>query len=184
MMLEPLPPRVQDHQAADVAAQALRIRGDLLQRLRGRLKEEVVHHALVDERETGPLSQKSAHVTPGSADDETNWVTTSMAHNSAKMNWTLEELGWSLRPPGDLRKWDGLMRWFLDYVSRSPMSLSPVPATAAQSGSRSIDCTAYATVRSVSRANRVELYVSREFTLPDIAITSLVTGFSAYRPVT
>ena len=53
MMLEPLPPRVQDHQAADVAAQALRIRGDLLQRLRGRLKEEVVHHAFVDERETG-----------------------------------------------------------------------------------------------------------------------------------
>ena len=35
-----------------VAAQALRIRGDLLQRLRGRLKEEVVHHAFVDERET------------------------------------------------------------------------------------------------------------------------------------
>ena len=52
MMLEPLPPRVQDHQAADVTAQALRIRGDLLQRLRGRLKEEVVHHAFVDERQT------------------------------------------------------------------------------------------------------------------------------------
>ena len=51
MMLEPLPPRVQDHQAADVTAQALRIRGDLLQRLRSRLKEEVVHHAFVDERQ-------------------------------------------------------------------------------------------------------------------------------------
>ena len=52
MMLEPLPPRVQDHQAADVSAQALRIRGDLLQRLRGGLKEEVVYHAFVDERQT------------------------------------------------------------------------------------------------------------------------------------
>jgi hypothetical protein len=31
-------------------------------------------------------------VTRGGSDDETNWVTTSMARNSAKMNWTVEEL--------------------------------------------------------------------------------------------
>ena len=51
MMLESLPPRVQDHEPADVAAQALGIRGDLLQRLRGGPKQQVVHHALVGEGE-------------------------------------------------------------------------------------------------------------------------------------
>lgn len=40
-----------------------------------------------------------------------------MARNSAKMNWTIEELGWSLQPPGDFREWDGLVRWFLEYTA-------------------------------------------------------------------
>ena len=52
MMLEPLPPGVQDHEPADVRAQARRIRGDLLQRLRSGPNQPVVHHALVGERET------------------------------------------------------------------------------------------------------------------------------------
>ena len=52
MMLQSLPPRVQDHEPADVTAQALGIRGDLLQRLRSGPKQEVVHHALVGEGET------------------------------------------------------------------------------------------------------------------------------------
>jgi hypothetical protein len=42
---------VQDHQAADVTAQAVGIRGDLRQRFHGSLKYEVVYHALVAERE-------------------------------------------------------------------------------------------------------------------------------------
>ena len=50
-------------------------------------------------------------------DDESNWVTTSMARNSAKLNWTLEEIGWSLQPPGDFREWDGLVHWFLEYTA-------------------------------------------------------------------
>jgi hypothetical protein len=66
------------------------------------------------------------HVVPvsrGGADDESNWVTTSMARNSAKMNWTLEELGWALLPPGDFREWDGLVRWFLEYTATRPETL-------------------------------------------------------------
>jgi hypothetical protein len=56
-------------------------------------------------------------VTRGGADHESNWMTTSMARNFAKMNWTLEELGWTLHPPGRLSEWDGLVSWFLQYVS-------------------------------------------------------------------
>jgi hypothetical protein len=59
------------------------------------------------------------HVHPiarGGADGEANWVTTSMLRNSAKANWTLSELGWSLHPPGSVTDWDGLMRRFLELV--------------------------------------------------------------------
>lgn len=63
-------------------------------------------------------------VSRGGADDESNWVTTSMAHNSAKLNWTLDELGWTLHPPGDCRCWDGLVAWFLEYTNAHPGALS------------------------------------------------------------
>jgi hypothetical protein len=56
-------------------------------------------------------------VTRGGADEESNWVTTSMARNAAKMNWTLEELGWRLHPPGSLSAWDGMLGWFLEYTA-------------------------------------------------------------------
>ena len=55
------------------------------------------------------------HLVPvarGGPDTFDNWVTTNMIHNSAKANWTLAELGWSLRPAGD-PDWDGLSRQFL-----------------------------------------------------------------------
>jgi 5-methylcytosine-specific restriction endonuclease McrA len=57
------------------------------------------------------------HVIPvarGGSDDETNWVTTSMLRNSAKSNWTLEELGWSLFPAGNLKDWDGLTSLYIE----------------------------------------------------------------------
>ena len=60
------------------------------------------------------------HVLPvarGGADSETNWVTTSMLRNAGKANWTLEELDWSLHPPGSLADWDGLTRLFLEFVN-------------------------------------------------------------------
>ncbi len=66
------------------------------------------------------------HVTPiarGGADTEKNWVTASMLRNSAKSNWTMEELGWRLFPRGDVRLWDGLMFWFLRYVESYPSLL-------------------------------------------------------------
>ncbi|MGI8906292.1 MAG: HNH endonuclease [Candidatus Sumerlaeaceae bacterium] len=55
-------------------------------------------------------------ITRGGADDESNWVTTSMLRNSAKQLWTLEELGWQLHPPGDLDQWDGQIHWFCRFM--------------------------------------------------------------------
>jgi hypothetical protein len=67
------------------------------------------------------------HVVPvarGGADSEENLVTTSMLRNSAKSNWTLDELGWHLLPPGDCREWDGLLHWFLAFIEHDPSHLS------------------------------------------------------------
>jgi hypothetical protein len=72
------------------------------------------------------LSPTVDHVIPvarGGADTEANWVTTSMRRNSAKSNWTLEELGWTLHPAGLLSEWDGLVQWFVDEVRRDPSLL-------------------------------------------------------------
>lgn len=61
------------------------------------------------------------HVVPvarGGSDNEENWVTTSMLRNSGKSNWTIEELGWKLLPPGDFSRWDGLTGWLFQYIER------------------------------------------------------------------
>lgn len=69
------------------------------------------------------------HIVPvsrGGADDETNWVTTSMVRNSAKAHWTLEELGWTLVAPGRSAEWDGLAGWFVGHLERHPeLALDP-----------------------------------------------------------
>ena len=52
-------------------------------------------------------------------DTEENWVCTSQLRNSAKSNWTLEEIGWKLHEPGDIKDWDGMMGWFMDHVSKN-----------------------------------------------------------------
>ena len=60
------------------------------------------------------------HIVPiarGGAHDETNWATTSMLRNSAKSNWTLEELGWQLVPAGDLREWTDCWRGSSSFSS-------------------------------------------------------------------
>lgn len=67
------------------------------------------------------------HLVPvarGGDDDERNWVTTSMLRNSAKSNWTLEELGWQLVPPGDFMQWDGLLEWFVTFLQQNPSHLA------------------------------------------------------------
>lgn len=72
------------------------------------------------------LSPTIDHIVPvarGGVDSETNWVTTSMRRNSAKSNSTLEQLGWTLLPPGNIEHWDGLMGWFLDQVRSEPSLL-------------------------------------------------------------
>lgn len=56
----------------------------------------------------------------GGADDESNWVTTSMARNSAKGNHSLGDLGWELRDPGDIAEWDGLLGWYVEYTEARP----------------------------------------------------------------
>jgi 5-methylcytosine-specific restriction endonuclease McrA len=72
------------------------------------------------------LSPTVDHVIPvarGGVDAEENWVTTSMLRNSAKGNWTVEELGWRIMPPGDLTQWDGLLGWFRNVVDQNPTLL-------------------------------------------------------------
>ncbi len=72
------------------------------------------------------LSTTLDHVVPvtrGGADDQTNWVTTSWARNSAKSNWTIEELGWQLVSPGNISEWDGMLSWFIEYTGRHPEAI-------------------------------------------------------------
>ena len=58
-------------------------------------------------------------VSRGGKDEYANWVCTSQLRNNIKSNWTLEELGWKLHDPGDIKDWDGMMGWFMDYVSKN-----------------------------------------------------------------
>ena len=66
------------------------------------------------------------HLVPiarGGKNEQDNWMTTSMLHNQAKLNWTLEELGWNLHEPGDMKEWDGMSSAFLSIVDSRPMLL-------------------------------------------------------------
>lgn len=60
------------------------------------------------------------HVVPvacGGLDNEDNLVSTSMRWNSAKANSTMDELGWSLQPAGDIKLWDGLLAWCMEFLA-------------------------------------------------------------------
>jgi hypothetical protein len=62
------------------------------------------------------------HIFPiarGGKDIEENLITTSMIRNSAKANWTLEEIGWTIKERGSLDNWDGLTSMFLDLVKKN-----------------------------------------------------------------
>lgn len=63
-------------------------------------------------------------VARGGVDDASNWVCTSMLRNSAKAHWTVEELGWSLHPPGLHTDWDGLTGWFVRCLQEHPELLA------------------------------------------------------------
>lgn len=80
-------------------------------------KTNVTHPAYMQ------LSATIDHLHPvsrGGVDDRSNWVTASMARNSAKVHWTLEEIGWELHPAGNWRTWDGLLRWSVEYAATHP----------------------------------------------------------------
>ena len=59
------------------------------------------------------------HIIPiarGGSNVNENLVCTSMLRNSAKGNFTLEELNRELIPAGNCSEWDGMMAWFVQYV--------------------------------------------------------------------
>lgn len=66
--------------------------------------------------ELAPTIDHIVPVSRGGSDDESNWATTSMLRNSAKANFTLDELGWVLYPHGDMKAWDGLLGWFVEQA--------------------------------------------------------------------
>jgi hypothetical protein len=84
-------------------------------------KTQVTHPAYW---EVGATIDHLVPVTRGGPDDPSNWVTTSMARNSAKMNWTLSELGWELQPQGNYQAWDGLLPWCVEYSKQHPDALA------------------------------------------------------------
>ncbi|MGH7626789.1 MAG: hypothetical protein ACREOJ_15915 [Gemmatimonadaceae bacterium] len=53
-----------------------------------------------------------------------NLVTASVRVNATKSSRTLEQLGWSLRPPEPAANWDGLVGWFVAYLSTHPVWLA------------------------------------------------------------
>lgn len=44
-----------------------------------------------------------------------------MVRNSAKSNWTVEELGWKLYDKGELENWDGLINCFLELTNKNAL---------------------------------------------------------------
>lgn len=67
------------------------------------------------------------HIYPvarGGKDEKPNRVSCSMLTNSIKSNWTLDELGWELLPPGDKTQWDGMVGWFIDQIESNKSLLA------------------------------------------------------------
>jgi HNH endonuclease len=63
------------------------------------------------------------HIVPiakGGNNTKENLVSTCMMRNSIKANFTLEELGWELHPPGNLEVWNGQLTWFMDVIIIHP----------------------------------------------------------------
>ena len=61
------------------------------------------------------------HIIPislGGEDTNRNWATTSMLNNSAKANFTLEQLQWNLKDKGKITEWDGLSHLFIEIVDK------------------------------------------------------------------
>ncbi|MBQ7898219.1 MAG: HNH endonuclease [Clostridia bacterium] len=62
------------------------------------------------------------HIYPiakGGYDNKDNWVTTSMKNNSIKSNYTIDEIRWTLYPPGNISNWDGLTALLIKIVEKN-----------------------------------------------------------------
>jgi len=62
------------------------------------------------------------HIIPiarGGKDVSENIVTTSMIMNSAKSNYLMEEIGFKLFEKGNLKNWNGLLSWYLQYIEKN-----------------------------------------------------------------
>ena len=77
-------------------------------------KTDACHFAFY---ELFPTIDHLVPVSRGGANNEDNWISTSMVRNAAKANFTIEELGWRLLPAGNLEEWDGLTKWFLGRMA-------------------------------------------------------------------
>jgi hypothetical protein len=67
------------------------------------------------------------HIIPiarGGPHNPHNLITTSMLRNSAKANFLIDELGWSLLPSGKVSDWDGLGGWFMNQMRRDETLLA------------------------------------------------------------
>ncbi len=80
-------------------------------------KSDVTHPAYW---ELGATIDHYKPLSLGGKHEEPNWITTSMAHNAAKQNWTIEQLGLRLHERGNPNEWNGLLEWFLEYASVHP----------------------------------------------------------------
>lgn len=67
-----------------------------------------------------PTMDHKVPIARGGSNDDDNLVTTSFLRNQAKSSWTLEELGWSLHPPGNIEEWDGLLSSTCILVAARP----------------------------------------------------------------
>ena len=64
------------------------------------------------------------HIIPnarGGTNKKNNLVCTSYLRNQAKGGYTPEELGWEVQPVGNHNEWDGMTKWFMEYVEENKM---------------------------------------------------------------
>jgi hypothetical protein len=60
-------------------------------------------------------------VSRGGSNNIDNLITTSTTNNTAKGTALLVELSWTIKPIlGDNSKWDGLTKWFIEYIKLKP----------------------------------------------------------------
>ncbi|MDZ4686443.1 MAG: hypothetical protein SH850_15345 [Planctomycetaceae bacterium] len=70
--------------------------------------------------ELWPMVDHIIPIAQGGTNELSNLCTTSVIHNDQKGHYSLDLLGWALKDPGNMEDWDGLIHWFIEYVSSHP----------------------------------------------------------------